>query len=72
MKSTTPTWVEETIAPLPPVATIKETATALRCSRRSIDRLVASGRLHSVRQEGRRLIPRSAVAEYLRSLESAA
>ncbi len=69
-----PDWVDEIVAPLQAILTTEETMTVLRCSRRSVTRLIASGRLRSVRQSGgsRNLIPRSAIAEYLRGLEGAA
>lgn len=45
-------------------------ATALRLSRSLIHELIRSGRLRSVKQGRRRLVPVSALAEYVASLDS--
>ena len=69
-----PDWADEIVEPLPSLVTMEETMGLLRCSRRSVTRLIASERLQAVRQSGggRQLIPRSALAQYLRSLKGAA
>lgn len=48
---------------------VDEAALALRLSRSAIYELIRSGRLRSVKQGRRRLIPVSALAEYVASLE---
>jgi excisionase family DNA binding protein len=67
-------WVKEIVEPLASLVTMEETMVVLRCSRRTLTRLLSSGRIHSVRRNGgcRQLIPRSSIAEYLRGLEGAA
>lgn len=66
-------WIDSTIEALPAFLTMDEAAKVLRLSKRTIARLVADGRLGSVRHGesggARRLIPRQAVDAYLRSLE---
>lgn len=68
-------WVDEVVAKLPPIITTDEALSLLRTSRRNFYRLVASGRLRTLKQaEGgsaRHLIPRTEFARYLRSLEAA-
>jgi excisionase family DNA binding protein len=49
---------------------VDEAATALRLSRSLIYELIRSGRLRSVKQGRRRLVPVSALDEYVASLES--
>jgi excisionase family DNA binding protein len=69
-----PQWIEDAIAALPALVTTDEAASALRMSKRTLARNLADGRIKSVRHgEGgaaRRLIPRGALAAYLRSLEA--
>ena len=48
---------------------VDEAATALRLSRSLVYELIRSGRLHSVEQGRRRLVPVSALEEYVASLE---
>lgn len=48
---------------------VDEAATALRLSRSLIYELIRSGRLRSVKQGRRRLVPVSALEEYVASLE---
>jgi len=71
---TTLDWADETVAALPELATVPEVMRVLRASQSSLYRLMATGRIRSIRTSGgsRRLIPRSAIAEYLRRLEGAA
>lgn len=49
---------------------VDEAAIALRLSRSLIYELIRSGRLRSVKQGRRRLVPVSALEEYVDSLES--
>lgn len=69
-------WVETILADLPPLVTVDEAMTALRCSRRSLYRLTSGGRLLALRQEhagsSKLLIPKTSIAAYLRSLQEAA
>lgn len=70
-----PEWVQETVAELPPIATMEETMKFLRCSRRTLTRLLSSGRLRAVRISkggSPQMIPRYAIGAYLASLEHAA
>jgi excisionase family DNA binding protein len=49
---------------------VEEAATALRLSRSMLYELIRSGRLRTVKQGRRRLVPVSALAEYVASLDS--
>ena len=49
---------------------VDEAATALRLSRSLVYELIRSGRLRSVKQGRRRLVPVSALDEYVASLDS--
>jgi excisionase family DNA binding protein len=49
---------------------VEEAAVALRLSRSVLYELIRSGRLRPVQQGRRRLVPVSALAEYVASLES--
>ncbi len=49
---------------------VDEAASALRLSRSLIYELIRSGRLRSVKQGRRRLVPVSALNEYVASLDS--
>jgi len=49
---------------------VDEAASALRLSRSLIYELIRSGRLRSVKQGRRRLVPVSALYEYVASLDS--
>jgi len=73
---TTPDWADETVSSLPELATVPEVMRVLRASQSSLYRLMATGQIQSIRTSGgsKRLIPRSALAQYLRSrrLEGAA
>lgn len=68
-----PDWITEVIATVPPLADIRETGKAIRKSKQSVRRLVRTGRLHGVRavESGSSpvLISRSSIEKYLRSLE---
>jgi excisionase family DNA binding protein len=56
---------------VPPVLYgVDEAATALRLSRSLIYELIRSGRLRSVKQGRRRLVPVSALDEYVASLDT--
>jgi excisionase family DNA binding protein len=72
----TPTWIQKTIAKLEPHATTEEAMAALRCSRRTLSRLISSGRIHAVRRSpggpSRLMITSDSIAAYLCSLEHAA
>lgn len=67
-----PDWIDETLAGYPPLLTVQEAMGVIRTSRRNFSRLLADGRIKSVRAaEGgssRHLIPRSELARYLRAL----
>jgi len=71
-----PDWAAKLVASLPPLATVAEVTAVLRCSRRTVHRLAAAGRLRNLRHNGtgssRLLFPRDDVADYLRSLDLAA
>ncbi|HEX6757978.1 MAG TPA: helix-turn-helix domain-containing protein [Propionibacteriaceae bacterium] len=49
---------------------VEEASVALRLSRSVLYELIRSGRLRTVKQGRRRLVPVSALAEYVASLES--
>jgi excisionase family DNA binding protein len=49
---------------------VEEAAAALRLSRSVLYELIRSGRLRTVKQRRRRLVPVSALAEYVASLDS--
>jgi excisionase family DNA binding protein len=49
---------------------VEEAAVALRLSRSVLYELIRSGRLRTVKQGRRRLVPVAALAEYVASLES--
>jgi excisionase family DNA binding protein len=65
-------WIEDVIADLPELVTTDEARLALRMSRRHLYRQIAAGRLQAVRRGvGRRvLLPRAAIAAYLRQMEA--
>jgi len=69
-------WVEEAISGVPALATVVESAALLRMSPRNFYRLIAAGKVRSVRSsEGGsspHLVPRGELARYLRSLEGKA
>jgi excisionase family DNA binding protein len=63
--------VRTVVTDVPAVAyRVDEAATALRLSRSGIYELIRSGKLRSVKQGRRRLIPVTALTEYLNSLEA--
>jgi excisionase family DNA binding protein len=66
-------WVRDVVAKLPTLATVSETADALRMSRRTVSRHLARGRLNAVRTgvgggSSRVLISRAEIARFLRRL----
>jgi hypothetical protein len=65
-------WIQDTVGQLPSLATLAETAEALRMSVRNVHRLVARGRLIAVRAgaggSSRVLVPRAQIARFLRAL----
>jgi excisionase family DNA binding protein len=65
-------WISDVVRDLKPIATIEESAAALRRSTRSVRRLVASGQLDAVRTaeagSSRVLIPRRAIEKFLRGV----
>lgn len=72
---TVPAWIAESVADLPMMLTLSETAQFLRVSERQVYRLAEAGKLVMVSKGGeksRRLVPKSSVTEYLKSLEVAA
>ena len=65
--------VSKARATVPPVLyRVDEAADALRLSRSLLYELIRSGRLRTVKQGRRRLVPVSALAEYVNSLDGAA
>ncbi len=66
-------WIDEAIADLPPILTVKEACSVLRTCNRNLRRMISAGRLHAVRPvesgSSRLLIPRASVERYLRSLD---
>lgn len=72
-KAEPPAWINEAIAPLPPIANVDEVCAALRLSRTTVRRLISSGAIRTVRtheaRSARVLIPREAVGAYLGTLE---
>lgn len=67
-----PDWIAHAIEGLPALMTAHEAAAALRCSRRTLGRLAATGQLQARRAahggSSRLLVPREALAEYLARL----
>lgn len=66
-------WARDVVAKLPRLATISETAEALRMSTRTVSRLLAQGRLNAVRTgvgggSSRVLSARVEIARFLRRL----
>lgn len=70
-----PDWVLKAIANQPPFLTTDETAELLRTTPRNVYRMIADGRIRTVRPatsgSSRHLIPKSSIADYLASLEVA-
>ncbi len=68
----TPNWIVEALAGLPPILTTDEVCRVLRCTRRHLYRMQASGLIPGVRAKesgsSRVLVPRSSLEGYLRSL----
>jgi excisionase family DNA binding protein len=56
----------------PVVYDVDEAAEALRLSRSALYELIGSGRLRTVKSGRRRLVPVSALSEYLNSLDGVA
>jgi len=69
-------WADQLVADLPTLATATEAVEVLRCSKRTLYRLVSAGHMHAIRHatggSARLLIPRAELARYLRSLDLAA
>jgi len=57
---------------VPVLYRVDEAAAALRLSRSLVYELIRSGRLRTVRQGRRRLVPVSALADYVESMEGGA
>jgi len=64
-KDRSPAWVDDVIRTLPLFLTPVGAATALGCSRRTVDRRIRARELEAVRNGRMVLIPRAAVAEFL-------
>lgn len=69
-------WIDVAVADLRPLSTAKELLPVLRCSRRTLSKLVAEKRLKPVQHERVRgsalLFPRAEVRRYLLELADAA
>jgi len=69
----TPDWITEALRGASALLTTPEACAILRCGRRNLYRLTASGRLKGVRAHdsgsSRLLIPRASMEAYLRGLE---
>jgi len=69
-------WVEEVVASLPSLLSVKECAEVLRSTPRHVYRLIGQGHLRTLQHSdsnggsSRRLIPKSLLAEYIRSREA--
>lgn len=65
-------WIDEVLEPLPDLLTADDCRRLLRCSRRSVARRIATGRLTAIREietgGARVLIPKPAMRSYLRGL----
>lgn len=64
-------WISEAIGSLPALVTAKEATAVLRCSRRTLAREIARGRIDAVRQGdgcAKVLVPRAELARYLEGL----
>lgn len=76
MSATGQDWVEAALEGLPPLVKTKEAAKALRTTPRTLYRWIALGRIATVKRPGgdasALLIPKAALATYLRSLEQGA
>lgn len=77
MKKKTPLtdeWIADVVATLRPLCTIDEAAELLRTSTRNLRRLIAAGRIETVRSRqgggSRVLIPRVELGRFLRGLAS--
>lgn len=66
-------WIADAVGTLKPLATVNETCAVLRTSTRNLRRMIATGRLKSVRAResgsSRVLVPRVEIEHYLRSLQ---
>lgn len=71
-----PHWATELVGDLPALLTVEEVMGTLRCSRRHLSRLTATGKLLGLRDKhagnSRLLIPKKSLEEYLRGLEGLA
>lgn len=64
-------WIEDALTDVPRLATLEETARLLRCSKRTVTRAIAAGRLGAITlgeggSAGVR-VPRAKLREYLES-----
>ena len=70
-----PSWIDDVVASLPAVCTTDEAVSVLRCSRRCLYRWIAAGKIPAVKtgagNSARVLIPRVAIADFLRQMEAA-
>jgi hypothetical protein len=65
-------WIDEVVGALPPIVTSEEAFKLLRISRRSFYKLVALGKIKTLKQStahsAKHMVVRSELARYLRSL----
>lgn len=60
-----PLWADDLARSLPPLNSIPETATVLRCSPKTVRRRIALGQLNALRHGARVVIPREAILRML-------
>lgn len=60
-----PRWADDLEDSLPPLPSIRESATALRCSTRTVRRRIRAGLLEALKHGNRVVVPRAAVLALL-------
>jgi hypothetical protein len=60
-----PPWAQDLLAILPPLLSRDDTVSETKLSRRTIDRRIREKRLKAIKIDGRVLIPRRALVEFL-------